>query len=93
MHGQQVGVASLTLARLQRQILDDDKVPQIGPTMIDEADMIRRVGPEIAKVCVSEMKQKAFDAAGADKLNAKLNEIWPNCAPSWKPSRCRSMSW
>ncbi|GAB2177268.1 sn-glycerol-1-phosphate dehydrogenase [Dongia sp. agr-C8] len=77
LHGQQVGVATLTMARLQRQILDDKNPPKIGPTRIDEADMARRVGPEIAKVCVSEMKQKAFDAAGAEALNAKLEEIWP----------------
>jgi hypothetical protein len=53
--------------------------------------MIRRVGPEIAKVCVSEMKQKAFDEAGAEALNAKLAEIWPQLARRLKPSRCRSM--
>jgi glycerol-1-phosphate dehydrogenase [NAD(P)+] len=77
LHGQQVGVATLTMARLQRQILDDKNPPKIGPTRIDEADMARRVGPEIAKVCVSEMKQKAFDEAGAEALNAKIAEIWP----------------
>jgi glycerol-1-phosphate dehydrogenase [NAD(P)+] len=77
LHGQQVGVATLTMARLQRQILDDKKPPKIGPTRIDEADMARRVGPEIAKVCAAEMKQKAFDEAGAAALNARLEEIWP----------------
>jgi glycerol-1-phosphate dehydrogenase [NAD(P)+] len=77
LHGQQVGVATLTMARLQRQILDDKNPPRIGPTKIDEPEMARRVGPEIAKVCVSEMKQKAFDEAGAEALNAKLEEIWP----------------
>jgi glycerol-1-phosphate dehydrogenase [NAD(P)+] len=77
LHGQQVGVAALTMARLQRRILDDKNPPRIGPTRIDEADMILRVGPEIAKVCVSEMKQKAFDPAGAEALNAKLAAIWP----------------
>jgi glycerol-1-phosphate dehydrogenase [NAD(P)+] len=77
LHGQQVGVATLTMARLQRQILDDKNPPKIGPTKIDEADMARRVGPEIARVCVSEMKQKAFDEAGAEALNAKIAEIWP----------------
>jgi glycerol-1-phosphate dehydrogenase [NAD(P)+] len=77
LHGQQVGVATLTMARLQRQILDDKNPPKIGPTRIDEADMARRVGPEIAKVCVSEMKQKAFDEAGAEKLNEKIADIWP----------------
>jgi len=39
--------------------------------------MARRVGPEIAKVCVAEMKQKAFDEAGAEALNAKIAAIWP----------------
>ena len=81
LHGQQVGVAALTMARLQRQILDAKDPPEIGPTRIDEADMVRRVGPEVAKICVSEMQQKAFDAAGAKALNAKLKEIWPVLKP------------
>lgn len=77
LHGQQVGVASLTMARLQAQLLASDRPPVISPTHIDDADMERRVGESIARVCRSEMEHKAFDAGAADALNAKLEKIWP----------------
>ncbi|MEO1469701.1 MAG: iron-containing alcohol dehydrogenase, partial [Pseudomonadota bacterium] len=48
LHGQQVGVASLTMARVQEAILSRDAPPTLGPTPIDQADMARRMGPEIA---------------------------------------------
>src|SRR6185369_6500513 len=64
LHGQQVGVASLTMARLQRQNLD---VP----------DMKRRYGEEVAQICLAEMAQKSLDEKGAEAFNAKLQELWP----------------
>ncbi|HEY1386868.1 MAG TPA: sn-glycerol-1-phosphate dehydrogenase [Dongiaceae bacterium] len=77
LHGQQVGVASLTMARLQARLLASDKPPVISPTRIDEADMRRRFGEAAAQICRGEMEQKAFDPAGADRLNARLESIWP----------------
>jgi glycerol-1-phosphate dehydrogenase [NAD(P)+] len=77
IHGQQVGVASLTMARLQARLLASDTPPVVSPTRIDDADMRRRFGDTAAKICRAEMEQKALDAAGADKLNAKLEAIWP----------------
>ncbi len=77
LHGQQVGVASLTMARLQARLLASDKPPVVSATRIDEADMRRRFGEAAATICRAEMAHKALDAAGADKLNAKLEAIWP----------------
>jgi glycerol-1-phosphate dehydrogenase [NAD(P)+] len=77
LHGQQVGVASLSMARLQAQILASDKPPVVSPTKIDDADLRRRVGDDVAAICRAELAQKALDAAGADALNAKLETIWP----------------
>lgn len=77
LHGQQVGVASLTMARLQRRLLDADKPPTVFPTRIDEADMRRRFGAEVTEICLTEMVQKSLDGPGAEKFNAKLQAIWP----------------
>jgi glycerol-1-phosphate dehydrogenase [NAD(P)+] len=77
LHGQQVGVASLTMARLQAKILASDTPPIVSATKIDEAGMRRRFGDAAAKICRAEMEQKALDPAGADALNAKLESIWP----------------
>lgn len=77
LHGQQVGVASLSMARLQAQILASDKPPVVAPTRIDEADLRRRVGAEVAPICLAEMAHKALDHAGAVAMNAKLEALWP----------------
>jgi glycerol-1-phosphate dehydrogenase [NAD(P)+] len=76
-HGQQVGVASLAIARLQAEMLSLEKVPKIKPTHIVEAEFIDRYGREIGMMCYAEAKKKAFDQKGADQFNAKLNELWP----------------
>lgn len=78
LHGQQVGVASLTMARLQQKILARETPPMLKPTRIDEADMARRMGPVIAAQCLAEHRKKALDEAGAARMNATLREIWPS---------------
>ncbi|MGE5156603.1 MAG: sn-glycerol-1-phosphate dehydrogenase [Gemmatimonas sp.] len=77
LHGQQVGVASLTMARLQKLLLDRDRPPTVYPTRIDEADMRRRFGDEVAEICLAEMAEKSLDAAASEQFNAKLQTIWP----------------
>lgn len=77
LHGQQVGVATLTMARLQRIFLDSDKPPVIGPTRIDPADMARRMGNDIAAQCYAEIQPKIFDERSAAEMNERLAELWP----------------
>ncbi|TCQ08774.1 glycerol-1-phosphate dehydrogenase [NAD(P)+] [Rhizobium sp. PP-F2F-G36] len=77
LHGQQVGVATLTMARLQRHFLDSETAPVIRPTRIDPADMARRMGPDIAAQCFEELKGKIFDERGAARINETFAELWP----------------
>jgi glycerol-1-phosphate dehydrogenase [NAD(P)+] len=77
LHGQQVGVASLTMARLQQRMLASERPPVIEPTRIDEAGMARRMGGEIAAQCLAELRRKAFDESGAAAFNDKLARLWP----------------
>lgn len=77
LHGQQVGVASLTMARLQQRMLADPRPPTIRPTRIDPDSMARRMGPDIAAQCLAEFRLKAFDAAGAERFNDRLAALWP----------------
>ena len=77
LHGQQVGVATLTMARLQRHYLNSDKPPVIKPTRIDPADMARRMGADIARQCFDEIQPKIFDERGAAEMNEKFAELWP----------------
>ncbi len=76
-HGAQVGVASLSMARLQKQVLAMNAPPRIRPTVIDEAGMISRYGPELGAMCIAESRKKAFDAAAAEAFNARLSALWP----------------
>lgn len=77
LHGEQVGVASLSMARIQNWMLAQETPPEMRPTRIDEADMARRMGPQIAAQCAAEYRKKALDEAGAAALNDKLAAIWP----------------
>jgi glycerol-1-phosphate dehydrogenase [NAD(P)+] len=77
LHGQQVGVASLTMARLQQRMFASERPPIIKPTRIDEAGMARRMGKEIAAQCFAELRKKAFDESGAAAFNEKLARLWP----------------
>ncbi len=77
LHGQQVGVATLTMARLQQRMLDDPDPPVVGPTRIDPDDMARRMGSEIAAQCLPEWRKKSFDAAGAERFNRRVADLWP----------------
>ena len=78
LHGQQVGVATLSMARIQQWFIDQEHPPLIKPTKIDSDDMARRMGQEAAAVCEKEYRKKAVDAEGAAELNEKLQEIWPD---------------
>lgn len=77
LHGQQVGLATLTMGRIQQWFLSQETPPEVRPTEINTQDMARRMGPAVAAQCEIEYRQKAFDANGAAKLNERLQQIWP----------------
>ena len=85
LHGQQVGVASLTMARLQRKLLSFDKPPTLKKTIIDLPDMERRMGKEIAKQCRDEFAKKSFEGASLEQANQRLQEIWKDLKEEVQP--------
>ena len=76
LHGQQVGVASLTMARLQSKLLSLDKPPTLKETIIDLPDMERRMGKEISKQCGDEFAKKSFEGLILEQANQRLQGIW-----------------
>jgi len=80
LHGEQVGVTSLTMSRLQNRILNRNTPPVLEPTKIREADMIARYGKEIGQQCIKELKNKALDRIEADRINRYLAENWDSVA-------------
>jgi glycerol-1-phosphate dehydrogenase [NAD(P)+] len=80
LHGEQVGVASLTMSRLQNRILSEKNPPKLAPTRIDESGMYARFGKEIGQQSIAELKRKALDQAKADQVNRFLAENWEDFA-------------
>lgn len=77
VHGQQVGLTSVTMARLQQAILSDPRPPRIRPTIVDEDGIRRRYPAAAVAMCLAASKAKAMDEATCDVFNARLEEIWP----------------
>lgn len=77
LHGEQVGVATLTVSRLQNAMLRAARPPELRPTRIDEAAMRARYGPRLGDRCIAEFRAKAMDERAAERMNARLAEIWP----------------
>tara|TARA_B110000008_G_scaffold279529_1_gene327019 strand:- start:645 stop:1982 length:1338 start_codon:yes stop_codon:yes gene_type:complete len=77
IHGQQVGIATLTMSRIQQHFLNSKSPPEVHETQIDTEDMVRRMGPEIAAQCEPNFRKKAFDSKKADLFNENLHRLWP----------------
>ena len=73
-HGEQVGVTTLSIARLQEQMLTAQ--PVVRPDTATEADFIAHYGAELGKSCWEEFALKRVDAAKADTLNQRIASQW-----------------
>lgn len=77
VHGQQVGVASVTMARLQELILAREEAPQIRPTIFSEDAIASRYPGVAVHNCLAASHAKVMNAERADRFNAELAAIWP----------------
>jgi glycerol-1-phosphate dehydrogenase [NAD(P)+] len=78
LHGEQVGVATLTVSRMQHALLQAEQPPQVRPTRLDEAAMRARYGARLGDQLIAQFKAKAPDEAAAARMNARLAEVWPS---------------
>jgi glycerol-1-phosphate dehydrogenase [NAD(P)+] len=76
-HGQQVGVASIAIARLHQQLFALNKPPQVKPTKISETGFVLRYGESLGRMMFAEAVKKALDERTADVFNERLAEVWP----------------
>jgi glycerol-1-phosphate dehydrogenase [NAD(P)+] len=76
-HGEQIGVTSVTMARLQQLLLARDRL-EVRASGVTEAEFVRRYGPTLAAECWKEFRPKRLTAAGAEALNARLAAEWPS---------------
>ncbi|MBV8760510.1 MAG: iron-containing alcohol dehydrogenase [Deltaproteobacteria bacterium] len=75
-HGEQIGVASLAMARLQDRILTLD-APRLHPTRITRDQVLAHFGPSQGETCWQELEQKLITPALADDINTRLAARWP----------------
>jgi glycerol-1-phosphate dehydrogenase [NAD(P)+] len=76
-HGEQIGVTTLTLARLQEHVLEQERPPLLRPTAIDADDILVHFGQQTGAACLREFRAKALSPAEADTLNDRLARDWP----------------
>jgi glycerol-1-phosphate dehydrogenase [NAD(P)+] len=75
-HGEQVGVATLTMSKLQNQIVNAKSPPTLRPTQIPTDDLRARFGAAASEM-IEQTKRKALDTATVEALNRRLEEQWP----------------
>jgi glycerol-1-phosphate dehydrogenase [NAD(P)+] len=73
-HGEQVGVTTLSMVRLQERMLEE--TPVIWPDTETEAGFKARYGDELGASCWAEFQGKRIDSRKAEILNARLAERW-----------------
>jgi glycerol-1-phosphate dehydrogenase [NAD(P)+] len=76
LHGEQIGVCALAMARLQDRILALDTPPILHPTTVERDDLIRHFGRERGEACWTELLPKRLDRTATDALNARLALHW-----------------
>jgi glycerol-1-phosphate dehydrogenase [NAD(P)+] len=74
-HGEQIGVTTLTMARLQERVLAGPP-PALQPSAADEASFVARYGEELGRSCWAEFAQKRLDAAAARTTNERITASW-----------------
>jgi glycerol-1-phosphate dehydrogenase [NAD(P)+] len=89
LHGEQVAVATLTMARLQQAILDGPP-PVVHPTRTSAATLRAHFGDEVGDACWRDFAPKRLDQAEADVATARIADRWDaireHAAAAWVPA-------
>jgi glycerol-1-phosphate dehydrogenase [NAD(P)+] len=73
-HGEQVGVTTLTMARLQQRMLATR--PRVTPDTATRAEFESKYGAELGASCWTEFDKKRLTRDGAERLNDLLGSRW-----------------
>jgi glycerol-1-phosphate dehydrogenase [NAD(P)+] len=76
-HGEQIGVATLAMARLQHQLLAQERAPELRVPELSLAQVCDHFGAELGPRCWHESQAKAFSPAVVEELNHRLAQRWP----------------
>jgi glycerol-1-phosphate dehydrogenase [NAD(P)+] len=74
-HGEQIGVTTLTMARLQEKLLDV-RAPRVTADPTGAAELTAVFGEELDRSCWTEFAQKRLDERRAEQINERLASDW-----------------
>jgi len=75
-HGEQIGVCTLEMARLQQSLLALDAPPALLPSTVTRDRLVAHYGETLGDGCWAEYQHKVFTPAQTDALNARLATDW-----------------
>jgi glycerol-1-phosphate dehydrogenase [NAD(P)+] len=73
-HGEQVGVTTLSIARLQERLLVSQ--PVVRADTLTERDVVAHFGDELGRSVWPELAAKLLDATQADEMNQRIAAKW-----------------
>jgi glycerol-1-phosphate dehydrogenase [NAD(P)+] len=76
-HGEQIGVATVTMAGIQEKILSGNP-PYVKPNSVKKKEVLAFFGAELGESCWSELLKKMPDAKAVDAFNSKIESCWKN---------------
>lgn len=75
LHGEQVGLATLSMSRVQQCVLEGP-APRLAATDVSEQAALAAFGPGLAPGCVAAWRKKAVAGERVDALNDRLSAEW-----------------
>ena len=75
-HGEQVGIATLSISKIQNGILNNKTPPIFHSTIIPDDEIKNKLGIEMVNNVKMQMKNKIFDNKKSDELNTYLEKNW-----------------
>jgi len=76
MHGEQVGIATMTMSLLQHETLNNKIAPIMHPTVIDKKALENQFGADRIDNVLNELNKKALDEKRCEQLNITLEQDW-----------------
>jgi glycerol-1-phosphate dehydrogenase [NAD(P)+] len=86
-HGEQIGVTTLTVARLQEKLLSGPP-PRLRPSAPTRDGIMTHFGAELGPTCWTEFEKKRLSEAAADAMNARMEAHWPDIQRRIAAIRC-----
>lgn len=87
LHGEQVGVTTLTMSQLQDYFLDQSSPPRFTPDYFEADQLFAKFGEAIGKPSIQEFQKKRLDENKAKQANNYFEKNWPQYARQMKTIR------